>query len=502
MPRTCFVIMPFSKTDLCTEEEWTYIFENIFKPAIEGAGLDYECRRSEATRGNMVAGIIRELNDAYIVLADLTDRNANVFYELGVRHALKNRSIILAQRRGDIPFDLSAYASHVYDWKTDKGKANLTDKIRQLLAEIDTNPDRSDNPVSDFLEVSSQTPSDAATDLNAPDISPQEVSFAQSLVGTGAEGLNSVALTRRLAQSRQPRAARTVYRLTRPELIREMRTVMDELNKRESPGSIQAKEIPSIAQEFISAGEPIIVRVEEFALTAVEEDWREGVGESIRFAGDLITLSERPSPGTSIRFAQGLPALLAWRLLILMGAKSLTEEGFASLKMILNDPIEVEELGDRFSHRSFVERLDLFHPEGFLGHADLAIKYLIELWRIPHLQQFFESEEHYHLQMAQFLIVVALADAMTESKRYPLYPGYKLFPEVRRAMAVFCGRLAKIREFRDSVAKAALGENGSALQQQWSAIVSRANSAELGSDYWPGFGVKFPDPMDGDIPFH
>lgn len=55
MPRTCFVIMPFSTTASCTKEEWTWIFKNVFKPAVEGAGLDYGCRRSVATRGNIVA---------------------------------------------------------------------------------------------------------------------------------------------------------------------------------------------------------------------------------------------------------------------------------------------------------------------------------------------------------------------------------------------------------------------------------------------------------------
>jgi hypothetical protein len=114
--------MPFSATSSCNEEEWTHIFENILKPAIEEAGLEYNCRRSSATRGNIVAAIMRDLNDAYVVIADLTDQNPNVFYELGVRHSLKNRTIIIAQKREDIPSDLQNYAYHVYSWKTQKGK--------------------------------------------------------------------------------------------------------------------------------------------------------------------------------------------------------------------------------------------------------------------------------------------------------------------------------------------------------------------------------------------
>src|SRR4051794_21138721 len=113
MARTCFVIMPFSTTPSCTEDQWTDIFQTLFKPAVEGAELGYECRRSTATRGNIVGTIIQELNDSYVVIADLTDRNPNVFYELGVRHALKDRTIILSQDRDHIPFDLLGYANHV-----------------------------------------------------------------------------------------------------------------------------------------------------------------------------------------------------------------------------------------------------------------------------------------------------------------------------------------------------------------------------------------------------
>jgi hypothetical protein len=86
MARICFVIMPFSKTASCTANEWTAVFETLIRPAVEGdPTLGYECRRSTATRGNMVRGIVEDLHGAHVVVADLTDRHANVFYELGVR---------------------------------------------------------------------------------------------------------------------------------------------------------------------------------------------------------------------------------------------------------------------------------------------------------------------------------------------------------------------------------------------------------------------------------
>ena len=100
------MIMPFSMSASCTEPEWTQVFNEVIKPAVEAAS--YSCRRSTATRGNLIKGIIQDLDGSWVVLADLTDRNPNVFYELGVRHALKDRTILVAQNRKDIPFDLQS----------------------------------------------------------------------------------------------------------------------------------------------------------------------------------------------------------------------------------------------------------------------------------------------------------------------------------------------------------------------------------------------------------
>lgn len=152
MTKTCFVIMPISGTKSCSAEQWKWIFDNLIKPAVEDSGLGYTCKRSLATRGNILKDIIVDLYNSDVIIADLTDKVANVFYELGVRHALKNKTIILTQRRKDAPFDLSNYASHVYKWRSNRGKENLKKNIRELLADIQKHPEKPDNPVSDFLE--------------------------------------------------------------------------------------------------------------------------------------------------------------------------------------------------------------------------------------------------------------------------------------------------------------------------------------------------------------
>jgi hypothetical protein len=149
--KKCFIIMPFSSTKSCDEEKWKDIFEHIIKPAVEECRLGYKCERSLPERENIIKSILRALAEADVVIADLTDNNPNVFYELGVRHALTNRTILIAQGPEHIPFDLSPYPTVFYGESPAK-IAEFKSNIKKKLKDVSKNPERSDNPVADFLK--------------------------------------------------------------------------------------------------------------------------------------------------------------------------------------------------------------------------------------------------------------------------------------------------------------------------------------------------------------
>jgi len=73
----CFVIMPF-------KDEMKGVYEGAIKPAVESLGL--ECIRVDEIdgSGNVVRRIIERIHEAKAVIADLTGKSANVFYELGI----------------------------------------------------------------------------------------------------------------------------------------------------------------------------------------------------------------------------------------------------------------------------------------------------------------------------------------------------------------------------------------------------------------------------------
>lgn len=147
--KNVFVIMPFSDTASCSESEWTDIFENVFRPACEAC--EYSCERALPKTGSLISSIIESLKTARIVIADITDRNPNVFYELGVRHSLSKRTIIISQRADDIPSDLRGYWSLQYGIRPGD-VAKFKNDIKRLISEIEKSPDKSDSPVSDYLE--------------------------------------------------------------------------------------------------------------------------------------------------------------------------------------------------------------------------------------------------------------------------------------------------------------------------------------------------------------
>ena len=141
--------MPFSKTtEERTEQHWSEVFNDVFRPAFENCG--YKCERAKPMTGGLLESIVESLSQSNIVLADITDRNSNVFYELGIRHSIKKGTIIVSQG-GMVPSDLGGQWYLQYGLNPAQVRT-FKDEIKRLLNEIETKPDKADSPVSVYLE--------------------------------------------------------------------------------------------------------------------------------------------------------------------------------------------------------------------------------------------------------------------------------------------------------------------------------------------------------------
>lgn len=148
----CFVISPIGKEDTELHTKFKEVLEYIIKPAFDESGYKYSILRADDINrsGSFIKDILENIYSSHIVLADLTGQNPNVFYELGVRHSLRPRTILISQNLEDIPSDLREYRTIIYDTSA-KGAANFKKKIKTFMQEINKEPERPDNPVLDRL---------------------------------------------------------------------------------------------------------------------------------------------------------------------------------------------------------------------------------------------------------------------------------------------------------------------------------------------------------------
>lgn len=149
----CFVIMPFSKSSEDHDEKyWTNHFENFLKPEIEKAP-NLNAQRSDELRADILKQIILSLYDSFIVVADLTDRNANVYWELGIRQSFKFKTITIAEEGTKLPFDVSTKSTLFYHPNDPKGDKEFCKKFNEALFDCIENPEKSDSIVLDTLSV-------------------------------------------------------------------------------------------------------------------------------------------------------------------------------------------------------------------------------------------------------------------------------------------------------------------------------------------------------------
>jgi hypothetical protein len=107
---SCFVLMPF-------DERFDEVYRTILD-TLQSPDLNFVCRRADDIRApNILETILGNIAQSEYVVADLTNSNPNVFYELGIAHCVKDaeKVIILAQGMEHVPFDLRHLRCVVYE---------------------------------------------------------------------------------------------------------------------------------------------------------------------------------------------------------------------------------------------------------------------------------------------------------------------------------------------------------------------------------------------------
>jgi len=121
----CFHLCPFA-------EPFNTIYSDHVRKAALAAGFTVE--RADEVFGTdpIIEDIWQAINCSAVVIADVTGRNPNVMYEIGMAHTVGKPVIIMTQTMGDVPFDLQHYRCIVYEY-TPRGCVSLEEKLTSTL---------------------------------------------------------------------------------------------------------------------------------------------------------------------------------------------------------------------------------------------------------------------------------------------------------------------------------------------------------------------------------
>ncbi|MET0500925.1 MAG: TRAFs-binding domain-containing protein [Candidatus Binatia bacterium] len=131
-----FVVMPYGTKE---EIDFNKVYGVLIKPALEAAGFEVFRADQEMRAGDIRTDMFQELLLADLVVADLSIDNPNVWYELGVRHALRARGVIgIRCRRDYMPFDVHTDRSLRYTIKEGAPDPAFLEEDKKALATFAT----------------------------------------------------------------------------------------------------------------------------------------------------------------------------------------------------------------------------------------------------------------------------------------------------------------------------------------------------------------------------
>ena len=106
--KLCFIMMPFSDPTV------SGVYDQIIKPIVEGNGLTPTRADSFKTSTPIMPDVWRGITTGRVLIAEMSNFNANVYYELGLCHAINRTPILMIQKGQELPFDLKHFRTIFY----------------------------------------------------------------------------------------------------------------------------------------------------------------------------------------------------------------------------------------------------------------------------------------------------------------------------------------------------------------------------------------------------
>lgn len=148
--KTCFIITPIGDEKDEIRRHIDGVIDNIIKPVMEN---EYEVNVAHRlfNTGSINKQIIEQIYNSDIVIANLTQTNPNVMYELAFRHTLGLPAITIAVDGTKLPFDVISERTIFY--KDDiQGVGEAKEELKKYLSQIDYSNGKTTGPIHDYLD--------------------------------------------------------------------------------------------------------------------------------------------------------------------------------------------------------------------------------------------------------------------------------------------------------------------------------------------------------------
>lgn len=156
MQPLCFVLMPFGKKKAGDRTiDFDAVYAQIIHPAVCVAGLEPLRADEEQAGGFIHKAMFERLILCPYAVADLTTANANVFYELGIRHAVRQAAtaLIFADGLGQLPFDVNGLRGLPYQLGPDGKPSNAAADSEAIAARLRAaKEEKTDSPIFQLVD--------------------------------------------------------------------------------------------------------------------------------------------------------------------------------------------------------------------------------------------------------------------------------------------------------------------------------------------------------------
>jgi hypothetical protein len=150
--KSCFVVAPIGSSGSDVRKRSDQVLRHVIRPAVEPLG--YKVVRADEIdqSGSINAQVISRITDSHLVIADLTDLNPNVLYELALRHALRKPFVQLAAEGQRLPFDVADLRTIFLDYRDLDSAAEARAAIMNAVEGIEKG-EPIETPMSYALEL-------------------------------------------------------------------------------------------------------------------------------------------------------------------------------------------------------------------------------------------------------------------------------------------------------------------------------------------------------------